>query len=101
VACSIYGRAPNAVHEVTFELIRSVPQRPPTLRDQLDDFFVRSLVKRHPGLTLQELCEQVRQEKGVTLAKTSMDKILLRLGLTHKARRQLSARAGQRANLAA
>jgi|GEM_PF-4739595 len=96
-----YRRAPNSVHEVTFELIRSLPQKPPTLREQLDDFFIRSLVKRYPGRTLQELCQLVKQEKGVTLAKTSMDKILLRLGLPYRTRQRLSAPTGQRGDLAA
>jgi Recombinase zinc beta ribbon domain len=97
----VYRIVRNTVYGVTFELVRSVPQRPPTLREQLDDFFIRSLVNRYPGFTLQELCEQVKQERGVTLHNTSMDKILLRLGLTHRVRQQLIATGRQRVDLAA
>ena len=93
--------APNTVNGLTFELIRSVPQWLPTLREQLDDFFIRSLIQRYPGLTLQELCEQVKDERGVTLHKTSMDRLLLRLGLTYKVRKQLRTARERTVDLAA
>lgn len=88
-ATAVNSYAPNTVGDVTFELIRSVSQKPLTWREQLDDFFIRSLVQRYPGFTLEELCEQVRRERGVTLRKASMDRLLLRLGLTHKVRQRL------------
>jgi site-specific DNA recombinase len=101
VAPAGYSHAPNTVGDVTFELIRSVPQKPLTLRQQLDDFFIRSLVQRYPGFTLQELCERVKEERGVTLRRASMDKLMLRLGLTHKVRQQLCAGRDRTLNLAA
>lgn len=89
----VYNDVPNTVGDVTFELIRPVPQKP---LPALDDFFIRSLVHRYPGLTLKELCEQVKKERGVTLRKASLDRLLLCLGLTHRVRRQLRRTGGDR-----
>ena len=88
----LYLDGRSMVIPVHFELSRMLPEKPLSLREQLDPFLIRSLVEQNPRASLRELCEQVQYQTGVILSPTSMCKILLRFGLTIKVRQQLAVR---------
>src|SRR5258707_15233057 len=86
-----YTCGPNPALESTFEILKLLPEVPPTLHDQFDSIILHRLVERHPNATLQQLCEVVKKERGMVLSPQSMCKVLLRVGLTRKVRKQLQA----------
>jgi transposase len=66
-----------------------LPEVPLTLYEQFDAITLQRLVERHPTATLLQLCELVKEEQGIVLSPQAMCKVLLRVGLSRKARRQL------------
>lgn len=83
-----YTCARNPALESTFEILKLLPEVPPTLYEQLDSITLQRLVESHPNATLQQLCEVVKEERGMVLSPQSMCKALLRVGLSRRARRQ-------------
>jgi len=47
-----------------FEILKFLPEVPPTLYEQLDSLILERLVELHPNATLQQLCEVVKKERG-------------------------------------
>ena len=85
----IYRHGHNAADDTFFELLKAMPKSPNPLHQQLTPELLHRLIRQHSGDTLQQLCEQVKLESGVSLSITSMSRLLRRNGLTCKARRQL------------
>src|SRR5919108_3079138 len=46
--------------------------------------FVRQLVQTHPDATLEELCAQLQQQRGLRVSGATMCRMLQRLGLPRK-----------------
>ena len=84
-----YRRGHSSVDEVSFELLKLLPQRPSSLHQQLTAELLRSLVEQRPSATLKQLCEQVKSEYGVVLSVTSMSRLLIRQGFTKRSRQSL------------
>src|SRR5438270_192625 len=76
-----YRRSPNTVEEVPFEVSRDLPQRPPSLRERLEADYLRALIERDPRCTLKQLCAWVYEERGFTLSKTEMCRLVKSYGL--------------------
>lgn len=91
-----YTPVRNPSLEPTFEILKLLPEVPPTLYEQFDSNTLHRLVERHPNATLQQLCEVVKKERRIVLTPQSMCKVLLRVGLSRKVRRQLQARRVRR-----
>jgi hypothetical protein len=86
-----YGR--NSVDDdldVFFELLKAMPENPIPLHQQITRELLYRLIEQHPGATLQQLCELVKLEFGVSLSITSMSRLLRQQGLTCRARQQLA-----------
>lgn len=83
-----YTYVRNPASDSTFEILKLLPDVPPTLYQQFDSISLQRLVERHPNATLQELCEVVKKERGMVLSPQSMCKALLRVGLSRTVRRQ-------------
>lgn len=84
-----YCRGHNSVEEVSFQVSQVLPQN--LSLQQLCEDFLRRLVQQQPSATLQGICEIIQQQRGLSLSPQTMCKLLLRIGLTRKARRQLRA----------
>lgn len=91
-ATAPYRRGHNSVvDEVSFELLKLLPERSIPLHQQLTAELLRNLVEQQPSANLKQLCEQVKSEYGVVLSVTSMSRLLIRQGLTKRSRRQFEA----------
>jgi transposase len=84
-----YSHNRNSVDELTFELLKSVPENLP-LHQQLDENFLRGLVEQHPRATLQQYCQMIQQRHGITLSPQTMCKLLARIGMNTRMRFQLA-----------
>jgi hypothetical protein len=84
-----YSHVRSPTLDSTFEILKLLPEVPPTLYEELDLTTLHRLVQRHPTATLQQLCEQVKKERRMVLSPQSMCKVLLRVGLSRNVRRQL------------
>jgi len=80
----LYRDSPNSVTEVPFEISRDLPQQPPPLRDRLKADYLRALIEWDPRCTLQQLCDWVYEERGFTLSKTEMCRLVKSYGLQRK-----------------
>ena len=71
-----YRRAHNSVAEVPFEVSQNLPEQPLPLRQQIRDDYLRKLIERDPRCTLKQLCDWVREERGVAMSKTAMCRLV-------------------------
>jgi transposase len=83
-----YSRDPNSVEEVSFELLKPMAETFPLLQ-QLGEDFLRRLVEGQPDATLHQYCQIIRRERGLSLSQQTMCKLLARIGMTGRVRRQL------------
>ena len=58
--------------------------------------FLRAEVKKHPDATLEELCEQVKEVKGLVVSPSMMCRELQILNLPRKKNRSTTANARRR-----
>ena len=84
-----YPCDPNSVGDIMFELLKAMPGNPIPLRQQITPELLHRFIEQYPRAGLQQLCEQVMLESGVSPTITSMSRLLRQQGLTCKARRQL------------
>jgi hypothetical protein len=80
---------PNTVEHVPFELLKPMPDTTP-ICEILTPEMLRRLTKANPRATLNELAYSVQDELGVGPSITHMSRLLRRVGLNSKARRQLT-----------
>jgi hypothetical protein len=85
---SYYGD-PNAVGHVPFELLKPMPDTTPVC-EILRPEMLRRLAKANPRASLNELAYAVQDELGVKPSITHMSRLLRRVGLNSKARRQFT-----------
>lgn len=85
-----YGHDRNSVNDIFFELLKSMPESHPPLRQQLRPEFLQHIVEQYPKATLTELCRLIQHEHGIVLSITSMSQLLRQQGLTCKVRRHLA-----------
>ena len=88
-----YSHDRSSVDELTFELLKVMPENLP-LHQQLGEGFLRLLVERQPNATLQQYCQTIQQQRGICLSQQTMCKLLARIGLSgHERRRVATASA--------
>ncbi len=88
-AMTAYRNDRSSVTDSSFEILKLLPEVPLTLYEQFDSITLQRLIKRYPFATLQQLCDHVTEERGIVLSPQTMCKVLLRVGLSRKVRRQL------------
>jgi hypothetical protein len=88
----VYRSERSSVTDCSFGILKLLPENPLTLYEQFDSITLRRLIKQHPLATLEQLCNHMQQERGIVLSPQTMCKLLLRVGLTRKVRRQLQTR---------
>ena len=71
-----YRRGHNSVEEVPFQVSQNLPQQPLPLKEQINPDYLRELIARDPRCTLQQLCDWVREEQGITMSKTAMCRLV-------------------------
>ena len=86
---TIYSRDRNSGEELSFELLKSMPENFPLLQ-QIGEDFLRRVVKRQPYATLHEYCQTIQRERSITLSPQTMCKLLVRIGVPARVRRQLA-----------
>lgn len=74
-----YSRSRNSVEQIPFEIAKSIFQQKPFWSDERIR-LLRRFVKKKPTATLQELCEWMKQDYGLTVSKTEMCRARIRLG---------------------
>ena len=84
-----YRSERSSVKDCSFEILKLLPESPLTLYEQFDSITLGRLIKQHPLATLQQLCDHAKLERGIVLSPQTMCKLLLRVGLSRKVRRQL------------
>jgi site-specific DNA recombinase len=79
---------PNAVEHVPFELLKAMPDTALISKNLTPD-LLRQFVERNPHATLRQLCHIIKREHNLALSITHMSRLLTRIGLAVKSRRQL------------
>jgi hypothetical protein len=77
-------REHNSVEEVSFQVSQNLPQQPLSLKQQINAGYLQSLIKRDPSCTLKQLCDWVCNERGITIGKTAMCRLVKEYGLQRK-----------------
>jgi transposase len=85
----IYHGDPNTVEPVPFELLKAMPDTTPA-SERLTPEMLRRLAQANQRATLNDLAYAVQDELGVRPSITHMSRLLSRVGLNSKARRQLN-----------
>lgn len=75
-----YRRGHNSVAEVSFQVSQSLPQSL-TFYEQVDLKWIREQVRLNPLVTLQQLCDRVKEQTGASMSITHMKRVLLRAGV--------------------
>jgi hypothetical protein len=75
---------PNSVTEVPFEVSQNLPQAPLPFVQHFDADYLRTLIKRDPRCTLKQLCDWVREERGITISKMAMCRLVKGYNLQRK-----------------
>jgi len=88
-----YSEDRNSVDDVSFELLKGMPENQIPLRQWLKPEQLHRLIEQYPRASLKQLCEQVRLELGVSLSITSMSRLLREQDLSYEARQQLAINA--------
>jgi site-specific DNA recombinase len=73
-----------------FELKASLPVKPLSIVDRVGADYLRTLVAKYPAATLLNYCRLVQKERLVAISEPTMCKLLLRVGLPLRVRRQLA-----------
>ena len=63
---------------------KKVGGRTPPKVDQAGEAKLKEWLEKQPDMTLLALCDKYRQEVGITLSKSSMDRALKRAGISFK-----------------
>jgi len=71
-----YRRGHNSVAEVPFQISEDLPQQLVPLKQQIDAVYLRALIKRDPSCTLKQLCDWVREERGISMSTTAMCRLV-------------------------
>jgi hypothetical protein len=71
-----YRRGLNSVAEVAFQVSQNLPQQPVPLKQQINTDYLRKLIARDPRCTLQQLCDLVREERGIAMSTTAMCRLV-------------------------
>lgn len=75
----VYSRSHNSVKQIPFELAKSVSLRKPFWsHDRLG--LLHQFIKKKPTATLQELCEWMKHDYGLSVSKAEMCRARIRLG---------------------
>jgi hypothetical protein len=69
-------RGHNSVTEVSFQVSHNLPEQPLHLKQQINADYLRRLIARDPRCTLQQLCDWMREEQGITMSKTAMCRLV-------------------------
>ena len=85
----IYRSDRNSVDELTFELLKAMPENLP-LFQQLGEDFLRLLVEQQPNATLQQYCQTIQQQRGISISPQTVCKLLARIGMPGRVRHQLA-----------
>jgi hypothetical protein len=78
VDLEIYLQARNTVEQLPFHLFISLPKKERLLNAEFLQYVYR-LAQEHPAASLRELCELVRQERGLTVSISSMSRAKQRI----------------------
>ena len=84
-----YSHARNSVDDLFFELLKDMPENLP-LHLRLGEGFLRQMVRQHPTVTLQQYCQMIEQQRGITISLQTMCKLLVRIGMPGHIRRQVA-----------
>jgi hypothetical protein len=84
-----YHNDPNAVEQIPFELLKDMPDTTP-VSERLTPELLHRLAGHNPRASLNELAYAVQDELGVKPSITHMSRLLRRVGLTTRARRQVT-----------
>jgi hypothetical protein len=71
-----YRHGHNSVDEVPFEVSHNLPQSPLPFSQQVDAGYLQSLIKRDTSCTLKQLCDWVREERGIIISTTAMCRLV-------------------------
>lgn len=72
----------NFIDHVNFELFRKLPEKPFSILSEEGLELVRLLKQKQGDPTLRELCDQLREERGVEIGLSSMSRALRKLNLS-------------------
>jgi hypothetical protein len=88
-----YSEDRNSVDDILFELLKSMPENLPLLQ-QIGEDFLRQMVERQPNATLQQYCQMIQQQRGISVSPQTMYKLLVRIGVHGQVRRQCFSLGG-------